>query len=346
MATGRLSPISTLLCAALLLSGCESSETTGMAATPWKTPLYRDHPLAGQIWKPSEARFATNGEVYAALKKADFVLIGEKHDNADHHMLQARLVSELAALGRRPALIFEMLVETQQQALDAHIADHPGDAEGLGAAVGWDQSGWPDWSIYQPIAQQALSNGMPLLTGGLDRNVTKKIAREGTDAMGEERAATLMLKQPIAENMRDGMRQVIFDSHCQQLPESMLDPMLSVTLAKDAVMADRMIESRGPQGADVAVLIAGGGHVRGDWGVPFHLNRRASNTRIVTVGLIEVEKDVLDPAAHAAHYDGAIPFDFIWFTPRVDDNDPCEAYAEQLKRMREGQQETGKGESD
>lgn len=329
----------TALLTMLVLSACAKSEDVEMTEH-WKSPLYRDHLLAGRIWKPADGRFATADEIYAALKKADFVLIGEKHDNADHHELQARLVSEMAALGRRPALVFEMLTESQQAALDTHLANDPGDAAGLGAAVGWEKTGWPDWKTYQPIAEQALDNNMPLLVGGLDRDMTRRIAREGPDALGKERVMSLMLDLPVAEDARADMREVIFDSHCGQLPELMLDPMLSITLAKDAVMADRMIEARGPQ-TDVAVLIAGGGHARMDWGVPMHLKRRIPNARIVTVGLAEVGKDLLDPAAHAERHDGVAPFDFVWFTPRVDNDDPCEAYADQLRKMGEKRPETG-----
>lgn len=330
--------------AIVILTGCAADEEPG-STSRWKSPLYQNHPLTGLIWKPAAEYKATAGEVYAALKKADFVLIGEKHDNPDHHWLQAKLVSELAALGREPALVFEMLTESQQAPLDAHLASHPGDAAGIGAAVGWEESGWPEWEMYQPIAQQALYNDMPLLAGGLDRDMTKKIAREGpAAALGGERATALKLDEPVAEDLRVEMRQVIFDSHCQQLPEPMLDPMLSVTLAKDAVMADKMIQATTPLQVNVAVLIAGGGHARADWGVPLHLARLAPDARMVTVGLIEVEKDVTDPAAYGERYGGWLAFDFIWFTPRVDDTDPCEVFAEQLRQMREKRQKTENGE--
>lgn len=327
----------------LLLSGC-AQDVMPDPASRWKSPLYRDHPLAGQIWKPSDQRRATAGEVYAAMKGADFVLIGEKHDNADHHWLQAELIRELAAYGRRPVLVFEMLTQSQQEALEAHLAKYPGDAAGIGAAVGWEKSGWPNWNIYQPIAEQALRDNMPLLAGGMSRDTIKRIAREGPDALGKGRAMVLMLDKPVEEELRAEIRQVIFDSHCGQLPESMLDPMLAVTLAKDAVMAERMIEARTPPDPDVSVLIAGAGHVRADWGVPLHLKRRLPGIRIVTVGLAEVERDILDPAAHAERYGGRLPFDFVWFTPRVDDNDPCEVFAEQLKQMRERRRKTDESE--
>ena len=307
----------------LLLTGCGGDDRAA-PAIQWNSPLYGDHPLTGRIWKPSDQRHATAGELYAAMKTADFVLIGEKHDNTDHHHLQAVLVGRLAAEGRRPALVFEMLTDGQKQAMDAHLAENPDDAAGIGAAVGWAKSGWPDWAMYRPIAEQALNNGMPLLAGGIDRALIKRIAREGPDALGEGRAAALMLDRPIAEDKRAEIGQVIFDSHCQQLPETMLDPMVAVTLAKDAVMADRMIAARAPRGRDLSVLIAGTGHVRADWGVPLHLKRRAPGARVVTVGFAEVEGGLLEPAAYAGAYGGRLPFDFVWFTPRVDDNDPCE----------------------
>ena len=39
----------------------------------------------------------------------DFVLLGEKHDNPDHHRLQAWMIDALVARGRRPAIAMEML---------------------------------------------------------------------------------------------------------------------------------------------------------------------------------------------------------------------------------------------
>jgi hypothetical protein len=42
------------------------------------------------------------------------------------------------------------------------------------------------------------------------------------------------------------------------------------------------------------------------------------------VALLEVEAKEAAPADYAARFDGALPFDYVWFTPRVDDADPCE----------------------
>jgi len=234
--------------------------------------------------------------------------------------------------------VFEMLTESRQEALDAYLAKYPRDAAGLGKAVGWEESGWPRWRMYRPIAQVVLGAGAPLLAGGLDRETTRAVARQGMDALGAERASRLRLHEPIGETMRAGMSEEIHESHCGQLPEQMLAPMVAVTLAKDAAMAEAMIRGRALQGRDSAVLIAGGGHARADWGVPWHLRRLAPGARIVSVGLLEVAGDETDPRVYAAGYGGQFPFDFVWFAPRVDDDDPCEVFADQLRRMREKKQ--------
>ena len=328
---------------AVALSGCESVSQRPEDGR-WISPMHQDHALVGRVWVPSDNRFTTAGEVYGALQGADFVLVGEKHNNADHHRYQSLLIREMHALRRQPAIVFEMLTEDQQAALDSHLADNPGDSAGVGAAVGWEARGWPDWRIYRPITDAALANGAPLLAGGLDREATRAVSSQGVEALGAARVRGLRLDEPVGEAMRVGMRGEIYESHCRQLPEQMLDPMVAVTLAKDAAMAGAMIRGRALPARDSALLIAGTGHVRADWGVPWHLRKLAPDARIVSVGLVEVVADETDPDAYAAAFNGSLPFDFVWFAPRVDDDDPCEVFAEQLRQMRrKKEQDTNSG---
>ncbi|MDP6175397.1 MAG: ChaN family lipoprotein, partial [Rhodospirillales bacterium] len=69
----------------------------------WVSPLDQGHPLAGRIWQVSPGRFVEPTQVEQAAEAADFVLAGEKHDNLDHHLLQARLLKSLIRAGRHPA---------------------------------------------------------------------------------------------------------------------------------------------------------------------------------------------------------------------------------------------------
>jgi len=85
-----------------------------------------------------------------------------------------------------------------------------------------------------------------------------------------------------------------------------------------------MVETERPDGA---VLIAGDGHVRLDRGVPMVLRLKGAGSKVASVAFLEVSKGVTDPQAYAKHFFAdSLPFDFVWFTPRIDDSDPCEEF--------------------
>ena len=312
---------------------------------PWMAPLGADHPLTGRIWRPADGRFIEAAALIDDLASARFVLLGEKHDNADHHRIQAWVVERLIADGRRPAVAFEMFRSNQDQALADYLAAHPKDAAGLGPALGWEQSGWPAWKYYQPIAQAALDAAAPVLAADLARSTIRKVSRQGTAALGAEQVDRLALDHPMPEAITDVMRVEIIESHCRQLPETMIDPMVTVMRARDAHMAGVLVRGAAMDGRDGAVLIAGKGHVRADHGAPFHLARLAPDERVVSVGLVEVVDEAVEPARYTGKFAAErLPFDVVWFTPRVDRKDPCEEFADQLRRARDRHLEERKSE--
>lgn len=329
-----------LAIAAIGLGGCHGGYQSPVTAPsepgpPWVSQGLREHPLSGRIWRTSDGRFVDAAQVVADLRSASFVLLGEKHDNADHHRIQAWLVDSMVARGRRPALAFEMLTTDRNEALASYLANEDADAAGLGEAVGWGETSWPDWALYQPIAQSALDSGAPILAAGLPRHTARAIAKKGVLALGAERVGALGLDHPMPPQRAAMLRAEIIESHCDQLPESMIDPMATVMTTQDALMAHTLVMGEEMAGRDGAVLIAGSGHVRADRGVPWHLRRMAPGRPVTSIGLIEVEAGKTEPAAYAATFgSGGLPFDFVWFTPRTDDRDPCETYADQLERAK------------
>ena len=42
--------------------------------------------------------------------------------------------------------------------------------------------------------------------------------------------------------------------------------------------------------------------------------------------MLEVRDEWTQPSQYAAAYGGTLPFDWVWFTPRVSDNDPCASF--------------------
>lgn len=327
----RLRPLLTLL----VLLGLPAMAWAGSVppVPALRGELLADHPLTGRIFRAGTGEELTPERLADALAAAPFVLLGEKHDNPDHHALQAWAVAALAAAGRRPAIVWEMITLDQALALSAYLARPSRDAAGLGPAIGWEKTGWPAWSHYQPIAAAALAGGMTIAAGDLDRTTTRTISRQGLSAQTAEFRERLGLDVPYGSTDAASLNRELADSHCGLLPETALGRMSDVQRSRDAHMARQLIDAGG---ADGAVLIAGGGHVRRDRAVPWHLARLAPGRAVVTLGFSEVGRDQTDPRRYGTDATtGAAIFDYVWLTPRVDEIDPCAKNREQLERLRQ-----------
>ena len=292
-----------------------------VAAAPipdWQSPLGREHPLVGTVWDVATGGALSPEALVARLVARRYVLLGEKHDNPDHHRLQAWVVRELIAAGRRPAVAFEMLRADQADAIARHLGTSPGDARGLGDALDWRRSGWPAWAMYEPIADAALRARLPLVAANLSEATTAAVRRNGATALDAGATARLGFDRPLPDDVRQRMSSDIKDGHCGQLPEHAVDSFVVVQRARDAHMAAAMRES----GADGAILIAGAGHVRRDVGVP----RGLPDGEVASVAFLEVRPDMTVAPA--------LSVDYVWLTPRMDDRDPCERFRKDLERLR------------
>jgi len=318
-----------------LIVGYVACALAGCSGMSWKSPLGRDHPLAGRIWDVSAARFIDRETLVERYARADFVLLGERHDNPDHHMLQAEVLRSLIAIGGRPAVGFEMLGLDDAGAVASYLAAAPNDAAGLGPAVNWNQRGWPDWSMYQPIAEAALGAKLRIVPTNLPLATATKMTRNGLAALEPRMVHQLGLDRPPPQPVFEKMAADIRDAHCGFAPEEIVKPMVDVQRARDAQMAESLIAAGDPDGA---ILVAGAGHVRNDYGIPVYLTKNAPKKRVISIAFVEVDKQKTEPQLYSLSYpDGRFPFDYVWFTPRVDDEDPCEKFKSQFERMKKTQ---------
>lgn len=287
------------------------------------------HPLIGRTVDARTGETLIRATLIERLRDRRFILIGERHDNPVHHRLQAALIAALGAPG--DAVVFEMLGEAQADALPA-----PGDAvdlEKLGEALAWETRGWPDFAHYRPIFEAAGERGLRLLPGAPARAEVMAVARGGLDALAAGERADLPLDRPLPEADRTRLLDRIEAAHCGHAPRDRLGPMLDAQRLKDARMARAMVRAA-ETGARV-FLIAGGEHVRGDWGVPRYLRLLGvADTAIATVLPVEVEAGVTDWRRYPPRAaDGAPAVDALAFTRPVDTIDPCEKFKDKLEKM-------------
>jgi hypothetical protein len=142
----------------------------------------------------------------------------------------------------------------------------------------------------------------------------------------------LGLDRPLSESMTARLAADIRASHCGYASEESVKAMLAVQRARDAQMAQSLIAAGAPGGA---VLVAGAGHVRNDYGIPVYLSAEAAGRRVISIAFLEVDDRKPEPHNYALPYaDGRLPFDYVWFTPRVDDENPCEKFKPQFERLK------------
>ena len=303
-----------------------------IAGRTWVSTEQRQHPLVGKIWDSRGGRFVDEGALAAAVSSADFVALGEVHDNPDHHLLQARLLRAITGAGRRPALAFEMLTADQQPAVDASLASAPGDPDALAKAARWSESRWPAFRYYRPIFAAGLAAGLPIVAANLPRAQVKEIVAKGREGLDEGLRVRLAREEPIPAAALAALREEMNESHCGELPDAMLDPLVLAQRARDARMAER-IETAGAERG--AVLITGNAHARNDRAVPALVAKGAPGKKVVAVALVEAQAGKLDAATYREDGEtGAPPHDFLVFTPGARRDDPCEGLRKHMEKKR------------
>lgn len=301
-----------VLAAALGLQGAAGAQTPAPALT------LEDHALAGRIWDTGARRFVDRDALVARLEAARFVLLGETHDNPEHHRIQLALLDAMMADGARPALAMEQFDAEHQPAIDAaqHASNVTPDA--LATAGGFDRKGW-DWPLYEPLVAAAIRADVPLVAANLSRATARRMVAEGPGVLGTERLARLGFDAVWSEQKAQHLQREIVDGHCGHVPPNLLPGLINAQRARDAVIA----EALAPYAQRGAVVILGTGHARKDIGVPLYLSHVAPGADIVSVGLVEVESG-RDAAELYAQDEGGPPaFDYLWFTPRPQRQDPC-----------------------
>ena len=294
----------------------------------WQSLYYRDHALVGKIFSTQDQQWVTEAHLIEALQGKQFLLLGETHTNADHHIGQARLLAQWIADAQRPtALVFEMLnyddwIDFREPRLTL---------EELTQKLENVAERWP-WELYQPVLQLQIKHQLPMVGGNLSRaQLDKYSSREVCELSRKE--LTINTCDALDQSQQETIKQLIFDAHCEYLPLANTQPLLQVQMAKDASFALSLANNTV---SHQVALIAGAVHVRKDIGVPVHLQALGYSIAksIVSVAFINVHPEKSNVADYFDSPHIAEQYDYLLFTPSERNQDPCEEFAEQLKRMK------------
>lgn len=232
------------------------------------------------------------------------MFLGELHDNPAHHLRQAEYVAELSPT----ALVFEMLTQAQADLVTPELV---ADEAALEAALGWNASGWPDFSMYYPIF--AAAPEAAYFGAAVPRDVARAAMAEGMASAFRGDADAYGLTAVLPEWQQAEREALQLAAHCDAMPAEMLPVMVDIQRLRDAELAYSAVQAFEAHGGPV-VVITGNGHARMDWGAPVYLMAAAPGLRVMSLG--QGEEDV-PPSGR---------FDVVESAPEVDRGDPCAAF--------------------
>lgn len=303
---------------AWLLAGLLLSSSAARA----ETLQHADHVLAGKIWDTKERRWLDESALLERIAAADLLLLGETHDNPQHHALQLKLLQARLGSGVRPALLFEQYDRERQTTLDAALEKTPADAALEAAAAllkGWN------WKFYKPLLAEALEYRLPVYAANFSREQARPVIRQGFSAYDAAELKRLAVDAVWTDRHQQYLAGLIEETHCGQIDAAMREGLVRGQRLRDAVMAD-VAAAAVSQGRG-AIGIVGRGHARRDTGMPLYLTARYPQIRIYSIGLVEVSPGLDAPEAYeqARASDGVL-YDAMWFTARVERPDPCASF--------------------
>ena len=314
--TRRLFVLLALLAATAFSILVSESGAAGRASGPAPAPATSCVvPASWTIFGDRKPQLANSRQVLSELARRDVVLLGEEHDDADHHRWQSQVLAGLHA--QRPEMVigFEMFPRRVQPVLDRWVAGELTIKDFL-AQSEWDKVWSVPAEIYLPLFHFARLNRIPMLALNVDQDLTRAVAEKGWDAVpaaeregvGRPAPASAAYQQFLFEIYRQhaamrskparaGSRDPVF--------ANFVDSQLAWDRAMAEVLA-RQVAAPAGAGRPLVVGIMGSGHLRFGHGVPHQL-RALGITSIGTLLPVPADSDCSDLSPGIADAVFAVP---------------------------------------
>ncbi len=262
-----------------------------LALLPWlavvcPTPVPADDScvVTGRWIDPASGAVRPSAAWMRDLAGRPAVLVGESHDNAEHHRWQLDVLAGLHAVNPNMVVGFEAFPRRVQPVLDRWVAGDLGDSEFL-REVEWGRVWGFAADLYLPLFHFARRHKVPMVALNVDISLIRRVRGEGWAAIpvserrgvGEPAAAdpayVARLREVFEhhERMR-AARQVEPDATAPTSAEERLNRFLEAQVLWDRAMAEAVASAHEAGQAPLVVGILGSGHLEGGHGVPRQLS--------------------------------------------------------------------------
>lgn len=206
---------------------------------------------------------AAPGALIADMARRDVVLLGEHHDDADHHRWQLHTLAALHTQRPRMVIGFEALPRRVQPVLDRWVAGSLSAAQFL-AEVKWDEVWNMPAELYLPLFEFARLHGIAMVALNVERSLTETVAAKGWDAVPPAEREGVSRPAPAPKAYREILEAI----HKEHKSERPLEFFIQAQQTWDRAFAQGLAPHAGEA---LAVGIIGSGHLRHGHGVALQL---------------------------------------------------------------------------
>jgi Haem-binding uptake, Tiki superfamily, ChaN len=270
-----------------------------ICATPWAALLGAcavHAPSAERIVDTATGRTLSCAALADVARDRAFVLLGEQHDEPTHHQRRGALIERLHGSGA--AIVAEHLSRgAAVPALTRPVLPAL-------TAMGFRPDAW-GWPVHQPLFDGIAASGLPLRGGDLTAAERRSLMTPGAAALPAPLIA-LTAAAPLPAVARTALDADLAAAHGGSLPSARGEAMHRAQRARDASLLLALLDSHGQP----ALLVAGNGHVRADYGVPQLLRATQPAATVISVALVRPGEDPPGGAGAYTHVwtiDPAVP---------------------------------------
>ncbi|NOY63724.1 MAG: PDZ domain-containing protein [Gammaproteobacteria bacterium] len=209
------------------------------------------------------------------------VLLGEHHDQAEHHRWQLQTLAALHTLHPNMGIGFEMFSRRVQPVLDRWVVGELSEEDFL------QQSEWKkQWNfapaLYMPLFHFARMNHVPIYALNVERSLIQKVGKEGWGAVPEAEREGVTDPAPPSEEYVQLLASVYSqhghakDGESERTEKEVMDDPAFRRFTQgqtlwDAAMAQGLSAQLARDDKRLMVGIVGSGHIVNGFGIPEQL---------------------------------------------------------------------------
>jgi len=257
------------------------------------SPDYRVYNAAGGS--------VTVREIISAIEKSDVVFLGENHDDATAHRLQAEIfqqVYESSAKNRKIVLSLEMFERDVQTILDEYLKDLITEKKFLD-----DSRPWNNYKTdYRPLVEYAKQNKLPVIAANAPRRYVNMVSRNGRGTLERLSTQAKSWLAPLSYPAASVEYSKKFNALMGSVKSETSAPskILEAQTLWDATMAFSIAEHLKTNKNSLIVHLNGSFHTENRLGTVEHLQKYQPNAKTLVVTMrTEEDYTKFDAAKHS-----------------------------------------------